>query len=397
MSAFNPRQFSKPETLRRIARSNLVALFRPFQDYLSMRGVSLPAAPPYDGIDYDALCRVLLNPDNFTPQEMIEALFYINEMSTPEAFDALQDAIADTELDVEICEDAAHADLAVQVWLKEPAILERLHAEQYLFHPRSFEYFRTTSLPVPPFNHPDSETIRALEQALDAWFVKKRRGGASRVFVFPKQDFVWFLVRHGEPFTREAAIQNGESTSVHFRPEKYDVLVYDPAKGEIRMNARTKGEKQLYREEFGFHLFGNADYFDGQSRFSFEPLRKDGAASLVCSDVDGMERVRLKEVRFFHGGEFKELEIRKAEDIFAAFEQRGRLYPENVPITRCTFEIMFSDSKTPRMVTISSKNRAQFKRDDDAEILEEWMKRRGFIAFAQEEAYEQEPLAVAQA
>jgi len=45
---------------------------------------------------------------------------------------------------------------------------------------------------------------------------------------------VWFLVRHGEPFTRESIVKDGESSSVYYRPEKYDVLVYNPETGEIR-------------------------------------------------------------------------------------------------------------------------------------------------------------------
>ncbi len=397
MSAFNPRRFSRPETLRHIAPHHLLEFLNPYREYLSSRKVRLPDALPLDGLDYDALCLVLLNPDSHTPPEIIEAMFYINGLATPEGFDALQNAIEGTDLDVEIPPDATPSDLAIQVWLKDPALLERLHAEQFLLHPRSFEYFRTTRSPVPPFVEPHVETIRILEHALDEWFVKKRRGRTSRVFVFVKPDFVWFLVRHGEPFTREAAILEGESTSVHYRPEKYDVLVYDPQSGEIRMNARSKGEKQLYREKFGFYLFGDVHYFDGQSKFSLEPLRLDGVGSLVCSDVTGMDWVRLKEIHFYLGGEFQEVEILKADDVFATLERRGGSLPDRAPITRCTFEIQFSDSKAPRMVTISSMNKAMFKRDDDALVLEDWMRKRGFIAFEDWDADEEEPLALAQA
>lgn len=48
-----------------------------------------------------------------------------------------------------------------------------------------------------------------------------------------KPDFVWFLVRHGEAFTRESIIKDGESSSVYYSPEKYDLLVYNPETGEI--------------------------------------------------------------------------------------------------------------------------------------------------------------------
>lgn len=70
---------------------------------------------------------------------------------------------------------------------------------------------------------------------------------------------------------------------------------------------------------------------------------------------------------------------RKAEDIFASLEERDRTIPNGGRLSKASFQIKFSDSKTPRTVTLSSGNRAQFKRDDDAEILEEWLIRRGFI------------------
>ncbi len=63
-----------------------------------------------------------------------------------------------------------------------------------------------------------------------------------------------------EPFTRESIIKDGESKSLFYRPEKYDVLVYSPENGEIRMNARSKGEKELYRTKFGLHLFDDSEF-----------------------------------------------------------------------------------------------------------------------------------------
>ncbi len=75
-----------------------------------------------------------------------------------------------------------------------------------------------------------------------------------------KEDFVWFLVRHGESFTRESIIKDGEPSSLFYRPKKYDVLVYGPENGETRMNARSKGEKELYRTKFGFRLFGGTKF-----------------------------------------------------------------------------------------------------------------------------------------
>jgi len=196
--------------------------------------------------------------------------------------------------------------------------------------------------------------------------------------VYVKPDFVWFLVRHGEPFTHESIIKDGEFSSVYYRSEKYDVLVYNPETGEIRINV-SKGEKKLYRTKFGQHFFGDSEFFNGKSKFTLEPLREVGEDSLLCDDIDGMEWVRLKEFQTFRGGSQKEVEIRKAEDIFASLRESDRSFPNSAPIIKAKFLIKFADSKTARTVTISSGNRTEFKRDDDAEILETWMTRRGFI------------------
>lgn len=145
------------------------------------------------------------------------------------------------------------------------------------------------------------------------------------------------------------------------------------------MNAETKGEKELYRTKFGQHFFGGSDFFNGKSKFTLDPLREVGEDSLLCDDIDGMDWVRLKEYQIFRGGSQKEVEIRKAEDIFASLNERERSFSQGGPITRASFLIKFTDSKNARTLKISSGNRAQFKRDDDAEIIEQWMTNRGFI------------------
>ncbi|ABK19449.1 hypothetical protein QMW84_08865 [Cronobacter sakazakii] len=382
MATFNLRRFSKPEMLRRIDRKHLIAFLEPHAAYFSARGVELPPVQQEDGLDYNALSHLLLTPDSTTPDDLAEALFYVNEVSTPEGFDSIQDEIAGTDIDVEIGENAAPADLAIQVWMADREIIEKVHAEQFFMNVRSFEYFKTKKNPLPDFVLPSEETLAALEADLDEWFSKKRRGKYSKVFVYPKEGHTWFLVRHGKPYAREAVIEAGESTSQYFRPEKFDVLAYNPVIGEIRMNAETKGEKELYRKKFGFHLFGDEEFFNERSRFDLEPLRQIGEDALLCDDVDGIEYVRLKEVQVFWGGAHKDVEIRRSEDIFASLRDRGVSLPGGGKIIKASFQIKFEGSKTPRSVILSSGNRAQFKRDGDAEIIERWLGLRGFIVGA---------------
>jgi hypothetical protein len=67
----------------------------------------------------------------------------------------------------------------------------------------------------------------ALEESLNEFFHLHRKDRGVRVFVFMRDDGIWFLIRHGLPMKREAAITDqGESKGVLFRPEIYDVLTF---------------------------------------------------------------------------------------------------------------------------------------------------------------------------
>ena len=386
MANFNPRRFAQPAVLKAIAPKRLLDFLEPHRPYFASRGLKLPPLSSPNGLDYDPLVSVFMSSDTDTPSELLNALFYVNEMSTAQSMDVLLEEAESNGVSLDGQPDPTPADVAVQVFLQDQGLLERKHAEQYLIRPRSFDSFKTDVRPIPSFTQPSAKTLRALEHDLDDWFEKKKRGRGSRVFVYPKADSIWFLVRHGDPFRREGSLDGGNASSVFYRPEKNDVLVYDPVSGKIRMHAGGKGEKELYRLAFGRHLFGNEDFFPGAGRYTLEPLRTAGSASIVCTDVDGMDSVRLKEIQLLWGGVEREIETRKADDLFAALEGRGRSIPGSAPIIRARFQVKFADAKTARVVTIRTPNTAQYTRDSDADVVQDWLVKRGFIEQDQDEA-----------
>src|SRR5205085_1209169 len=134
-----------------------------------------------------------------------------------------------------------------------------------------------------------------------------------------------------------------ESTSVAYRPLKYDVLQYLPRAGELRVNARSKWEKTLYREQLGKHVFGRADFFQPAQRYTLDPLYECGEAALGCVDVIGVEHVTLIELELYWGGRYGETEIWKADDLFAAMKERHRSIPEAVPLLRAVFRVKFKE------------------------------------------------------
>lgn len=410
MATHRPYRFADPDTLKKLNEPCLLALLNhdDHRAYLKSRGLVLPDGNPgvggnpagvlvarepvatygekpasTNGVDYERLAAILIDPDERTPKKLVDALYYIHEMATADCMDELLGAIetAPWRDQIDIGDEPTPADVALQVYLQDPDLLERKHAEHLLERPRSFDYFQSKEKSPLAFKQPTKKQLAALKSDLDDWFEKHKRRRASRVFIFPRDDGVWFLVRHGEPLKREGALDGDESSSVHYRPEKHDVLVYDPLSGEIRINACSKKEQETYRRAFGLHLFGDSERFPGTAKYTLEPLRDKGEDSLVCSDVTGMDWAKLKEIHFFWAPD--DIEVRKSSDYFALLKRRNRSMPAKARIIRASIQVKFTDSKTPRTVTIRPPNIASYTRDDDAAVLEEWLTKRGFNLAAQ--------------
>lgn len=382
MATFRLHRFSHVNTLKSIQPSYLLALLEPYKSYFAGRGVDLGAANSNE-IDYEALRDELMGLDPSAPSELMDDLYYVHEMSDDGGMDELLAAIeelpASERVELDLPPDPTPAEVAVQVRLQAPELLERCHAERFLTKKRSFEYYQPKDGADLKFRMPTKKQLAALEGALDDRLDQLKRGRNSKVFIYEKDDGIWFLVRHGQPCKRESTVTKDGSGTVYFRPEIYDVLRYDPKSGDLSMNAETKKIGVLYREKLGLHLFGDATFFPGTSKYTLEPLLRDGEDCLVCSDVEGMEWVKLKEIHYAWGGPEGEIEIRKASDLFAVYRRRNRSLP-NGRLLRANFAVKFVDSKTPRTVSIRPSNVASFARDGDAVLVEQWLIKRGFVA-----------------
>ncbi len=382
MSTFSLRRFSRPEMLRKIDRKHLISFLQPHENYFKAHGIDLPSTDTANGLDYEELSLALANPDPSANPDLFDALFLLHELSSSEAFDAIQEALQDQEFKEEIPSDLSPADLAIRVYLSNPDILDRVHARQELRRPRSFIYFQSQAQTNGGIKLPGDDQIASIEEELNKGLIRKRRGKTAKVIPFNGGDNMWFLIRRGAAFSRQGIIRNdGESDSLYYRPERYDTVVYNNANNEIRMNVRNSSKwlLELYRCIFGHMLFGNMDYFEGKNKFTLEPLRQDGKASLECGDVDGIDNVTLTEYTIFYDPNFNESVTRRADDVFGLLEARQQKFPKGGNLIRAKFKIKFTGTKYPRSVTIKKGNCAGFKIDDDSVALEQWLTNRGFI------------------
>jgi hypothetical protein len=379
MAAFRISTFSSPETLESIDTRRLVEFLDPHRTFFQTRGVLLPPLGSSEPPDLQAVVNVFVTPDQHTPNDLIDALYYVDGMATREGMADLIEAAQAKGLALAVADESTPADVAVQVWLQDRDLLERVHSEQFLENPKSFEHYLTDDPETTPLAIPADDVHQQLENSLNDWFEKRKRGRTARVFIYPRDDQAWIMVRHGEPFKREASVVGVEPSSVAYRPLKHDVLVYTPALKELRANAQLKGERKLYREEFGRLLFGGRNYFSSGAKYTLEPLRYDGPNSLICTDVDGIEAITLKELHYHWGGPFAEYEIRKSSDLFAAMASHGQQIPKKPALSRAVFAVKFRGVKRARTVTIKPPITALYVRDNDSELIEVWLKLRGFL------------------
>ena len=292
MSAFNPRSFTSPDRLRSMSASHLIMFFGRWSEYFAGRGLDLAGVSAND-FPYEKLAKILLEPDQSVPEPMVNALFYVHETATDEAMNELLDRAKSAGIDGLIEPSPSPADVALQIWLTRPDLLELQHAESVAFSRSNYMYFAGSRSGKNVVGAPTISDIhsKSMQNQMDIWFEAKRRGRQCRLFVFPRGDKIWILVRHGMPMRREGKHQDdGETGIAFYRPQLHDVLIYDCESDEIGVNAGTKGERDLYLETLGQVLFEKADYFNLSKRYTLDPLREFGRIPVLPCRIDCLRR-----------------------------------------------------------------------------------------------------------
>lgn len=132
--------------------------------------------------------------------------------------------------------------------------------------------------------------------------------------------------------------------------------IYDALTEEIRINARTPTLRDRYRTTFSLELFGRENYFPETNKYTLDPIRRDGPASVQCIDVPGLVWVRLVKLEYELPDLEKEVRSHKAADVFNALACRQFVLPPQARLLQATFKVRFRDNPIPRSVTIKPKN-----------------------------------------
>jgi hypothetical protein len=383
MPTFRLFRISNPGLLEKVVPDRLLGFLEPMRDYLEVSGFIWPHAAN-EQIDYEKLGHLLHFPKEGLPPEMVIPLVLVDEMATDLQMDRLLATAIRRGIKLSLLDNNSPADVAVQVWLQAPRLLEELHAENYTIRQKNFCCFGGICAEPRAFPEVSESSLRALERDLDDCFEEYQRGRCCRAFIFDHGRKVWILARRGATFRREESMKDGGQPGVQFyRPMMYDVLVYDTETDDLGLHVETRWQERMYLSGIGQHIFRNPEYFPSARILTLDPIIKHGADALHCADVSGMQEVKLIEVNRKWNNAQHEIDIKRADDIFALGD-RAHSFLGNGTLTKLVFRVWFEGVDKPRSVTVRWPNVTKYERDSDSELIEKWLTLRGFIPRAKQ-------------
>jgi hypothetical protein len=292
--------------------------------------------------------------------------------------------VRERELPLTFAPNSTPQDIAAELLMGSRELFHELHAEKAVARYRGFTYF--VGEPMPNFVMPTDFT--ALESQLNDWYEPHQRGRAAKVICRQKDTKYWLYVRHAEPIKREGCVgmTDNRSGSMIYRPEHHDLVIFDPAVGEMAVHADCKDEPELFRQAFGLHLCDDPNYFPaGRQKYTLDPLKALQRAALNCAGIDGMNWIKLKEVEYETPGEMWSRRRMQAPDVFTVLENEDSGIPDDAELRQAKFAVKFRDAKRPRTIIVRPSNYAHVGRDDDALIMDEFFQRQGFTLNQQQE------------
>jgi hypothetical protein len=288
-------RFTNVHVLTAIGRDVWKEFLGRFEGELAVRKVPLPAEGLPDEEYFGGLRQLFLRQEGL-PDGINDALHAVVELTTTAGYERLKAAIKQNGLKMAYDERSTPEDIALKVWLAAPDIMARQYNEQRLGRLSRFDYYEREPMDFQLSNPRTGGQgdLDALIRELDRWFEANDRGAETTVI--ERYEFngeQWYLIRHGDSLLRSSKVEKRKREILHYRSAKDDVVVYSSERDELRINAKTKGEKELYRVAFGCYLTRYGGYFREAKTYTLEPLRALQKDALECSDIPGLTSVVL--------------------------------------------------------------------------------------------------------
>lgn len=147
----------------------------------------------------------------------------------------------------------------------------------------------------------------------------------------------------------------------------------------ITLKPRSFIQNDLHVAPSDMHENKKTQYSNETRRFTLEPIRHLGEEALLCSDIDGMDFVKLIHIKFLFKAPHRETMSRESDDLFASLQAREQLLSKTGELIKATFSIKFSDASATHDVEISPRDGLIMDHWEYASIVGHWMMLREFI------------------
>ena len=388
---YNLRLFTRATILPKLDRRNLLCFLRKYQDYFSTKNppYRLPVDEISDDFDFEALAREFATPVFDGTTKMFDALELIECMSRPKYAPFVSEYLEDSPFKQDFEPENAALNNALLVYLRDPIQLFKIRESVQIENPQHYTIVKGKKLDAPlKFQE---AFVPELSRRLDDIYENKRFGRGVRVKHYTVQDEEFFLIRKGLPHTYQATVGKDLSTvGIYFRPEQFDVVIYSPARNELKLaisNAR-KWMRSVYPITFSQVFFGAADGFEEKRCLSFAEFQQNGEKALQCAPGNPITSVIVTEITSIRSA--GEDTLLKTGDRGVCMEQTLRV--DNFFLRARSFgvslrdlgeitalKLMFYFGREKRTVILKNGNGCGFKLDARGLLIEKWLYDHGFI------------------
>ncbi len=371
----NLSRFTKPEVFRRFSPVLLAQFLRRSQEAVLARGIDLPAEPTDENMPYVQIARLFLSADE-SLMELYDAINLVNTLAANKGRGAIYEVAGSQN--VWIPQELSSAyDVALWTWLNHPDIAERAGYRLKMHNARSFSYFPSfLGQDTPALLYTPANIVR-FANSMGSFYAQASKGGVAKVLDVMEGDELWLLIRHGGYLERRGDVdeQSGEVSTICFRDEEYDVLIYNIRHRELKIRRTPDATMERLKAEFGQIFFDSAYTFVERESFPLDVLKQNDLSIFRTVKIPGIKDVKFSEVRYMlHGAVIKTVH-EKSVDLLQSASDGGYVVPKTAfQVDFAKLRFRFEGEDKYRSVELYPPNRSGFARESDAPKVEEWLR-----------------------
>jgi hypothetical protein len=214
----------------------------------------------------------------------------------------------------------------------------------------------------------------ALREHVLEYCKKSDLGEHVHVQAFEDDGVFVFSVLRSHHTRKPLAVVPGQTAraTIQYRPVHADILRYEASVGRLRIAARATSMVDFYRRTLGAVLFGDQNFFDGNSVCSLDVITQRGRSALENHNVFCVGRVWMTECLWERGD--RNLLFFRSSDCFRSIEElnltltEGRLLQAKLKVE------VIGKSTRPVTVNIRVPSRIEVSQKSHEHLIERLLK-----------------------